>query len=108
MKIYVVNMGSNSAENYHVDLVSANLNNVAKFVSEHLIYGDDHQCCNHIYNRVSDIQCWEDGELLFDYGDLYDDKINTIEEKETLTPEEILDEIQNRIKNINNKKENKK
>lgn len=100
IKIYVVNMGRQTAENYHVGFVTIDFQKAIKFISENLIYGEDHQWCNHIYNRVHDMQCWEDGELLYEYGSLNNDRINQIKDDEALSPEEIEEDIKRHITKV--------
>ena len=93
MKIFVINMGSNQAENYHVGFVTTDFDSAVKFISEHLIYGDDHQWCNHIYNRVHDMEIWENEKIQDVYGLSISHRIKQIGEKETLTIEEIKEDI---------------
>lgn len=94
MQIYVINMGSNNAQNYHVGFVTTDFEEALKFISEHLIYGDDHQWCNHIYDRFSDMEVWENGDLLYSYGLYSNDKVNLIGEKETLSVDELREEVE--------------
>lgn len=101
MRIYVINMGRQSAENYHVGLATNSIDEAIKFISEHLIYGTNYQFCNHIYNRVNNMECWENGEILYEYGSLRDDKINIIEDDETLTIKQIEEDLKKHIDKIN-------
>ena len=86
-------MGSNEAENYHVGLVTTDFDFAIKFISEHLVYGDNHQWCNHIYNRVHDMEIWEDNSIQGVYGLSKSHRINQIGEKETLTVEALKEDV---------------
>lgn len=100
MKIYVVNMGRLEAANYHVGFVTTDFNSAVKFISEHLVYGDDAQWCRHIYNRVSDMEVWENEKVCAAYGNTLGCRINQIGEKESLTVEEIEEDIKKNIRTI--------
>jgi hypothetical protein len=88
MKIYIVTIGDYEAN--HNDLVTTDFDTAIEKIMD--ILKNNHGC----NNGFTSLECWEDGNQLYEYGDWCHDIAGV---KRDITKEELLEDIEYHIKN---------